>query len=59
MADLALFDEEFGEFDFPLTQAEDVAAVADSGQEHPDWIEFLRTFPSRKAYSDRVNHFIL
>jgi len=59
MADLAFFDEEFGEFDFPLTHAEDVAAVADSGQEHPDWKEFLRTFPSRKAYSDRVNHFIL
>ena len=33
--------------------------MADSGQEHPDWTEFLRTFPSRKAYSDRVNHFIL
>ena len=55
MADLALYDEEFGEFDFPLTQADDVAAVADLGQEHPDWKEFLRTF----AYSDRVNHFIL
>ena len=46
MADLALFDEEFGEFNFALTQADD---VADIGQEHPDWIEFLRTFPSRKA----------
>jgi hypothetical protein len=37
--------------DFPFTQVDDVAAVADLGQQHTDWKEFLR---NRKAYSDLV-----
>ena len=41
--------------DFPFTQVDDVAAVADLGQQHTDWKEFFR---NRKAYSDLViNHF--
>jgi hypothetical protein len=31
------FDAEFGKFGFPFTQIDNVAAVADLGQQHPDW----------------------
>ena len=36
------FDKEFGKFDFTFTQVDDIAAVADLEQQHPDWKEFLR-----------------
>jgi pterin-4a-carbinolamine dehydratase len=36
------FDTEFGKFDFTFTQVDDIAAVADLEQQHPDWKEFLR-----------------
>ena len=47
------FGTEFGKFDFTFTQVDDVAAVADLEQQHPDWKEFLRNW---KAYSDLGNH---
>ena len=36
------FDTEFGKFDFTFTQVDDIAAVTDLDQQHPDWKEFLR-----------------
>ena len=46
--------EGFEDFEFPFTQPEQVPLVNDVGQDHPDLNEFLHSFPSAKAYSDRI-----
>ena len=50
-------DAEFGKFDFPFTQVDNVAAVADLGQQHPDWKQ--GTFEEPKSLQRSRKSFFL
>ena len=57
---LIIFGDDFEDvYEFPLSQVgASETVIVEVGQSSPDWLTFLRNFPSGLQYKKRVDHFI-